>query len=895
MSKKKQSNSKQLDVLDNKVYPHINLTDELESSYLDYAMSVIVSRALPDIRDGLKPVHRRILYSMYEAGYHHNKAYKKSARIVGDVMGKYHPHGDSSIYEAMVRMAQDFTMRLPLIDGQGNYGSMDGDPAAAMRYTEARLGKVTSYMLEELEFETVSKRPNYDETMEEPKVLPSKFPNIFVNGASGIAVGMATNIPPHNLGEIIDATLLLVDEPNTSSKELHKIVKGPDFPTGGIISGAADLLSMYETGRGSVVVSSKMHDEQIKNKNAIVITEIPYLQNKSKLLERIAEVVNNKVIEGISDIRDESNKEGVRIVIELKNSAMDEVIKNQLFQYTPLKTSFSSNMLALNETKPVTINLHDGLAHFIEFRKEVITKRTVFKLNKSREKANLLIGLSIAVNSIDEIIDLIKKSKNPSEAKEKLLSRKWPVKSNIAQYINLINPSVKIQTGKISLGEEQAKAILELRLQKLTALEREDLLSNLKSLIEDISKLLKILNSSKELIRILKEELNEVKDNFATPRKTKIQDQDFQDINTEDLIVEEDVVITVSHQGYIKRVPKDSYKIQKRGGKGKKAMSTRDEDFLEQVFSATTRCTILFFTSTGKVYSIKTYELPPGTPQSRGKAIINLIPISKNEKISSILRLPKNIDEFENYNLIFATSLGNIRKNKMKDVAMSGTRKLARSGKTAIKLKTGDRLIGVISVIENDDVQLATTNGKSIRFATKDLRSFSGLGSSGVRGIKLSKNDKVVSVCSLMHNKISIEVRESYLKAKSEAKKDLSKINKKYQELSEREEFLLAVTENGYGKLSSAYEYRITNRGGSGVTNITVNPKNGRVVQSLKVSYEDNIALISDNGKLLRCNVGENIRVVGRVSQGVSVFKVEKNGKILAIARLEESDEDTDE
>ena len=892
MVKKKKISGTQLDVLEDKIYPNIDITTELENSYLDYAMSVIVSRALPDIRDGLKPVHRRILYSMYEAGYHHNKPYKKSARIVGDVMGKYHPHGDSSIYEAMVRMAQDFTMRLPLIDGQGNYGSMDGDPAAAMRYTEARLGKVTSYMLEELEFDTVPTRPNYDETLQEPKVLPSKFPNIFVNGASGIAVGMATNIPPHNLGEIIDATLKLVDEPETTSKQLHKIVKGPDFPTGGIISGTAGLLSMYETGRGSVTVMSKLHDEQIRNKNAIVITEIPYLQNKSKLLERIAEVVNSKVIEGVSDIRDESNKEGVRIVIELKSSAMDEVVKNQLFQYTPLKTSFSSNMLALNETRPVALNLHDGLTYFIEFRKEVITKRTVFKLNKARDKANLLIGLSIAVNSIDEVIDLIKKSKNPSEAKEKLLAKNWPIKSNIVEYVKLISPSTKIVSNKVNLDEEQAKAILELRLQKLTALEREDLFTSLKDLIDDVNGYLKILNSDKELLKILKNELSEVKDNFATPRRTVIQEQDFENIDTEDLIVEEDVVITVSHQGYIKRVPKDSYKNQKRGGKGKKAMGTRDEDFLEQVFAATTRCTILFFTSTGKVYSIKTYELPPGTPQSKGKAIINLIPISKNEKISSILRLPKDIEEFENYNLVFATTLGNIRKNKMKDVAMSGTRKLARSGKTAIKLKTGDRLIGVISVIENDDVQLATTNGKSIRFATKDLREFSGLGSSGVRGIKLSKDDKVVSICSLLHNKISIDVRESYLKAKSDAKKDLSKINKKFQELANTEEYLLCITENGYGKLSSAYEYRITNRGGSGVTNITVTPKNGRVVQSLKVSAEDNIALISDNGKLLRCNVGENIRVVGRVSQGVSVFKVDKNEKIVAVARLEENGDD---
>ena len=806
MVKKKKISGTQLDVLEDKIYPNIDITTELENSYLDYAMSVIVSRALPDIRDGLKPVHRRILYSMYEAGYHHNKPYKKSARIVGDVMGKYHPHGDSSIYEAMVRMAQDFTMRLPLIDGQGNYGSMDGDPAAAMRYTEARLGKVTSYMLEELEFDTVPTRPNYDETLQEPKVLPSKFPNIFVNGASGIAVGMATNIPPHNLGEIIDATLMLVDEPETTSKQLHKIVKGPDFPTGGIISGTAGLLSMYETGRGSVTVMSKLHDEQIRNKNAIVITEIPYLQNKSKLLERIAEVVNSKVIEGVSDIRDESNKEGVRIVIELKSSAMDEVVKNQLFQYTPLKSSFSSNMLALNETRPVVLNLHDGLNYFIEFRKDVITKRTVFKLNKARDKANLLIGLSIAVNSIDEVIDLIKKSKNPSEAKEKLLAKNWPIKSSIVEYVKLISPSTKIVSNKVNLDEEQAKAILELRLQKLTALEREDLFTSLKDLIDDVNGYLKILNSDKELIKILKNELLEVKDNFATPRRTVIQEQDFENIDTEDLIVEEDVVITVSHQGYIKRVPKDSYKNQKRGGKGKKAMGTRDEDFLEQVFAATTRCTILFFTSTGKVYSIKTYELPPGTPQSKGKAIINLIPISKNEKISSILRLPKDIEEFENYNLVFATTLGNIRKNKMKDVAMSGTRKLARSGKTAIKLKTGDRLIGVISVIENDDVQLATTNGKSIRFATKDLREFSGLGSSGVRGIKLTKDDKVVSICSLLHNKISIDVRESYLKAKSDAKKDLSKINKKFQELANTEEYLLCITENGYGKLSSAYE-----------------------------------------------------------------------------------------
>ena len=888
MAKKKKTKAKQLDVLDTKIYPNIDITDELEKSYLDYAMSVIVSRALPDVRDGLKPVHRRILYSMYESSYHHNKPYKKSARIVGDVMGKYHPHGDSAIYESMVRMAQDFTMRLPLIDGQGNYGSMDGDPAAAMRYTEARLDKISSFMLEELEYETVQLRANYDETLTEPKVLPSRFPNIFVNGASGIAVGMATNIPPHNLGEIIDATLLLVDEPDTTSKQLHKIVKGPDFPTGGIISGTAGLSSMYETGRGSVTVLSKLHEEKIKSRNAIIITEIPYLQNKSKLLERIADVVNNKTIEGINDIRDESNKEGVRIVVELKSSAVPEIIKNQLFQYTPLKTSFSSNMLALKETKPLTLNLKDGLTYFINFRKDVITKRTVYKLNKAREKANILIGLSIAVNNIDAVINLIKKSKTPSEAKEKLLSTKWTVKSNVTQYIKLINPSFQLSGSKILLDEEQAKAILELRLQKLTALERDDLFNNLKSLVEDINTYLKILNSDKQLLKVLKSELTEIKDNFSTDRKTEIQKHDIEDIDTEDLIIEEDVVVTVSHQGYIKRVLKSSYKVQKRGGKGKKAMTTRDEDFLEQVFAATTRDTILFFTSVGKVYSMKAYELPAGTPTSRGKAIVNLIPITKNEKISSILTLPKDIDDFENYNLVFATSLGNIRKNKLKDVAMSGSRKLSRTGKTAIKLKTGDRLIGVISVIENGDVQLATTNGKSIRFATKDLREFSGLGSAGVRGIKLAKDDKVVSVCSLLHNKISIDVRESYLKAKNEAKKDISKINNKFKELANTEEYLLSITENGYGKLSSAYEYRITNRGGSGVTNITVTPKNGRVIQSLKVNLDDNIALISDTGKLLRCNVGDNIRVVGRVSQGVSVFKVDANEKIVSVARLED-------
>ena len=498
-------------------------------------------------------------------------------------------------------------------------------------------------------------------------------------------------------------------------------------------------------------------------------------------------MVNNKTIEGVNDIRDESNKEGVRVVIELKSSAVPEIIKNQLFQYTPLKTSFSSNMLALKETKPMTVTLHDGLSHFIDFRKDVITKRTVFKLNKAIEKANILIGLAIAVNNIDSIIELIKKSKNPAEAKSKLLATKWNVKSNITQYIKLINPSFKASANKISLDEEQAKAILELILQKLTALERDDLFNNLKSLVDDINNYLKILNSNKQLLKVLKDELNEIKNNFATHRKTEIQKHDIEDVDTEDLIVEEDVVVTVSHQGYIKLVLKSSYKVQKRGGKGKNAMTTRDEDFLEQVFAATTRDTILFFTSVGKVYSMKAYELPAGTPTSRGKAIVNLIPISKNEKISSILTLPKDIGDFENYNLVFATSLGNIRKNKLKDVAMSGTRKLARTGKTAIKLKTGDRLIGVISVIENDDVQLATTNGKSIRFATADLREFSGLGSAGVRGIKLAKDDKVVSISSLLHNKISIDVRESYLKAKNEAKKDPSKMNKKFKELSESE------------------------------------------------------------------------------------------------------------
>ena len=865
MAKKKKTKAKQLDVLDTKIYPNIDITDELEKSYLDYAMSVIVSRALPDVRDGLKPVHRRILYSMYESSYHHNKPYKKSARIVGDVMGKYHPHGDSAIYESMVRMAQDFTMRLPLIDGQGNYGSMDGDPAAAMRYTEARLDKISSFMLEELEYETVQLRANYDETLTEPKVLPSRFPNIFVNGASGIAVGMATNIPPHNLGEIIDATLLLIDEPDTTSKQLHKIVKGPDFPTGGIISGTAGLSSMYETGRGSVTVLSKLHEEKIKNRNAIVISEIPYLQNKSKLLERIADVVNNKTIEGINDIRDESNKEGVRIVVELKSSAVPEIIKNQLFQYTPLKTSFSSNMLALKETKPLTLNLRDGLSYFVNFRKDVITKRTVYKLNKAREKANILIGLSIAVNNIDAVINLIKKSKTPAEAKEKLLSTKWTLKSNIAQYIKLINSSNKTSSSKVSLDEEQAKAILELRLQKLTALGINEIEEEIKKLSELIMKYKKIINSKSELLKVISNELSQIKEKFSSPRRTQIIDAVL-NYNIEETIQKESVIITITLQGYIKRGALSNVKQQKRGGKGKTGIKTRDEDSVVQTLSVNTHTSVLFFSTEGLAYKVKAWKIPEGSAASKGKSLFNILPLKNHQSISSIMPFPDSDVDTKDMHIIFATSEGKIRKNNLEDFTS-----INASGKIAMKLDGNDKIIGVKICRDDQDIILSTKLGKCIRFESKKLRVFKGRSSKGIRGINLAENDTIVSLSIIDH--------DTNKKAKTKDQKS---------EIKAKEKFILSITENGYGKRTSHYDYRVTNRGGKGIIGIVNSQRNGNVSSSFPVFEGDQILISTNKGRVIRTAVKE-IRIAGRNTQGVRIIKLTGDEKVVSAIKLDDN------
>ena len=865
MAKKKKTKAKQLDVLDTKIYPNIDITDELEKSYLDYAMSVIVSRALPDVRDGLKPVHRRILYSMYESSYHHNKPYKKSARIVGDVMGKYHPHGDSAIYESMVRMAQDFTMRLPLIDGQGNYGSMDGDPAAAMRYTEARLDKISSFMLEELEYETVQLRANYDETLTEPKVLPSRFPNIFVNGASGIAVGMATNIPPHNLGEIIDATLMLIDEPDTTSKQLHKIVKGPDFPTGGIISGTAGLSSMYETGRGSVTVLSKLHEEKIKNRNAIIISEIPYLQNKSKLLERIADVVNNKTIEGINDIRDESNKEGVRIVVELKSSAVPEIIKNQLFQYTPLKTSFSSNMLALKETKPLTLNLRDGLSYFVNFRKDVITKRTVYKLNKAREKANILIGLSIAVNNIDAVINLIKKSKTPAEAKEKLLSTKWTIKSNIAQYIKLINSSNKTSSSKVSLDEEQAKAILELRLQKLTALGINEIEEEIKKLSELITKYKKIINSKSELLKVISNELSQIKEKFSSPRRTQIIDAVL-NYNIEETIQKESVIITITLQGYIKRGALSNVKQQKRGGKGKTGIKTRDEDSVVQTLSVNTHTSVLFFSTEGLAYKVKAWKIPEGSAASKGKSLFNILPLKNHQSISSIMPFPDSDVDTKDMHIIFATSEGKIRKNNLEDFTS-----INASGKIAMKLDGNDKIIGVKICRDDQDIILSTKLGKCIRFESKKLRVFKGRSSKGIRGINLAENDTIVSLSIIDH--------DSNKKAKTKDQKS---------EIKAKEKFILSITENGYGKRTSHYDYRVTNRGGKGIIGIVNSQRNGNVSSSFPVFEGDQILISTNKGRVIRTAVKE-IRIAGRNTQGVRIIKLTGDEKVVSAIKLDDN------
>ncbi|WP_342278488.1 DNA topoisomerase (ATP-hydrolyzing) subunit A [Candidatus Tisiphia endosymbiont of Myopa tessellatipennis] len=877
----------------------ISIEDEMKGSYLDYAMSVIVSRAIPDVRDGLKPVHRRILYAMYEASNYFNKPYRKSARTVGDVMGKYHPHGDAAIYDSLVRMAQDFSLRLPLVDGQGNFGSRDGDAAAAMRYTESRLAKVTHTLLEDIDKETIDFTPNYDGSEKEPLVLPSMFPNLLVNGTNGIAVGMATNIPPHNLGEIIDACCLYVDNNDVEILELMSVVKGPDFPTAGIVLGTSGIRSAYLTGRGSILTRGRSEIEEISNnRQAIIITEIPYMVNKAKLVEKIAELVKEKRIEGISDLRDESNKDGIRVVIEIKKDAVTEVVLNQIYSYTQLQTSFGVIMLALRDGLPEVMNLKEVIAAFVNFREIVITRRTIYLLNKARDKAHILLGLMIAVSNIDEVIRIIKSSNDPASAKEQLMQRTWDA-SSIIDLVKLVDDRAMIaDDGKCYFTETQTKAILEMRLQRLTAMEKNKLENDLAELATEISGYTDILASREKLLDILKNELIRIKDEFATPRLTSIELGDF-DQDIEDLIQREEMVVTVTLGGYIKRVPLATYRAQKRGGKGRSGLSMRDEDITTQIFVGSTHTPMLFFSNTGQVYSLKLYKLPLGNPQSKGRPIVNILPLKEGERINNIMPLPENQDEWDSLNIIFATSQGNIRRNDLSDF-----KRIQSNGKIAIRLDDNDHLIDVKVCKDEDHVLLATKAGKAVRFPASSVRVFKSRTSDGVRGMRIAASDYVISMTILKGIACTMEEREAYLSIPIENRLliaggkeftpeefgvHLSK--EQILEMAISEEFILTVSENGFGKRSSAYEYRITNRGGSGIVNMDVSDKTGLVVGVMPVDMSDELMLITNNGKLIRCKL-ESVRITGRNTSGVILFKTEQGEKVVSTALIADSPEE---
>ncbi|MCH7832946.1 MAG: DNA gyrase subunit A, partial [Proteobacteria bacterium] len=844
----------------------------MKSSYLDYAMSVIVSRALPDVRDGLKPVHRRILYSMKESGYEYNKPFRKSARIVGDVMGKYHPHGDQAIYDAMVRMAQNFSLRLMLIDGQGNFGSMDGDRAAAMRYTEARLTRAAHALLEDIDKDTVDFKPNYDETVSEPSVLPAGFPTLLVNGAGGIAVGMATNIPPHNLGEVIDACCAYVDDPDISIEQLiENHVQGPDFPTGGLIMGRTGILQAYHTGRGSVVMRGKTSFEEVrKDRQAIIIHEVPYQVNKARMVEIIAEVVRDKRIEGISDLRDESDRKGVRVVVELKRSAEPEVVLAQLFRFTPLQSSFGVNMLALNHGQPQLMNLKEIIAAFVEFREEVIRRRTIHELGKAREKAHMLAGLAVAVINIDEVIKLIRAAKDPAQARRQLMKKAWPA-NDVEDMIKLLDePGRAVVKGVYKFSETQAKAILELRLHRLTGLERGKIGGDLKELGDRIGEFLVLLGSRDKLFALLRQELLEMKEQFADERRTVIVEGEFEH-DIEDLIQREDMVVTVTNTGYVKRVPLSTYRAQRRGGKGRAGMSTHEEDFVNQVFVVNTHTPVLFFSSTGIVYKLKVYKLPLGTPQARGRALINLLPLNEGETITTMMPLPEDEDAWGELFVMFATESGGVRRNSLKDFV-----NVKANGKIAMKLADGDKLVRVRTCTEDDDVLLSAHGGKCIRFPVTGVRVFVGRNSKGVRGIRLAKGDQVIAMSVLRHVKVGVEERDEYLAAVNAARRlkggdyteraedkahdeELAaKLNEeKFIRMAEEEEFLLTIAADGLGKRSSAYEYRIAGRGGQGIANIDLarGKKKTHVAAAFTVLDTDQIVIVSDSGQIIRCPI----------------------------------------
>jgi DNA gyrase subunit A len=888
------------------------ISDEMKRSYLEYAMSVIVSRALPDVRDGLKPVHRRILYAMSELGLDSNKRHVKSARVVGEVMGKYHPHGDMAIYDALVRLAQEFSLRLPLIDGQGNFGSLDGDPPAAARYTECRLAKVAMAMLDDLEKDTVDFRENYDSTLEEPSVLPAKIPNLLVNGAGGIAVGMATNIPPHNLGEVIDACLAHLDNPEISIDELCQIIPGPDFPTGALILGRTGILSAYHKSRGSIIMRAKVEVETIrKDRDALIVSAIPYQVNKRTLIEKIADLVRDKRIEGISDIWDESNREGMRIVIELKRDAVADVILNQLWRYSDLQTTFGANMLAINGGRPEALNIKDMVEAFTTFREEVVSRRTKHLLSKARERAHVLVGLAIAVANIDEVIKLIRQAPSPADARVQLMERNWPAR-DIAPLVELIDdPRHKVSDqGTYRLSEEQAKAILELRLARLTALGRDEIGDELKKIGEEIKEYLAILGSRLRIVDIVKKELNDLKTEFATPRRTEIVDIEGE-VEDEDLIQRENCVVTVSLKGYIKRVPLATYRAQRRGGKGRSGVTTREEDVVTQIFIASTHTPVLFFSSRGMCYRMKVWRLPAATPQAIGKALVNLLPLAQGEVITSILPLPEDSETWKALQLVFATLSGNVRRN-----ALSDFENINRNGKIAMKLGEGDSIVAVDICTPEDDVLLTTARGQCIRFLLKDtVRLFRGRESDGVRGIKLDKGDKIISMAILTHVDAEAPERAAYLKqatmlrrAQGEEVGDVGAdvaaeeggagaaelTPERFAELGAKEQFVLTVSEKGYGKRSSSYEYRTSGRGGKGIVAMVVNERNGPLVASFPVAESDQIMLVTDGGQLIRCPVND-VRIAGRNTQGVTIFNTDKDERVVSVEHIpDEGDDDAD-
>jgi DNA gyrase subunit A len=880
----------------------------MKRSYLDYAMSVIVSRALPDVRDGLKPVHRRILYSMHEQGHTPDKKYVKSARVVGDVMGKYHPHGDQAIYDALVRMAQDFSMRLPLIDGQGNFGSVDGDPAAAMRYTECRLDRSAMALLTDIDKDTVDFQANYDGNEHEPVVLPARFPNLLVNGAGGIAVGMATNIPPHNLGEVIDACTALIDDPAISLDDLIAIVPGPDFPTGGIILGRAGIRSAYHTGRGSVVMRGKVAFETIrKEREAIIISEIPYQVNKATMVERIAELVRDKKIDGISDLRDESDREGYRVVIELKRDAERDVVLNQLYRFTPLQTSFGCNLVALDGGRPLLMTLRDMLTAFIAFREEVVSRRTKHLLGKARDRAHILVGLAIAVANIDEVIKLIRASRDAKEAREALMARDWPAKDMINMVTLIDDPRHRVsEQGTTRLSADQAQAILDLRLQRLTALGRDEIKEELDKLAAEIADYLEILRSRARIQAIIKDELAAVKKEFATPRRTVIAEQEAE-VEDEDLIQREDMVITVSHLGYIKRVPLSTYRAQKRGGKGRGGMQVREADFVSRLFVASTHTPVLFFSSAGQVYKEKVWRLPLAAPQARGKALINILPLDPGEWITSIMPLPEDEKTWGTLDVMFATTKGTVRRNKLSDFV-----EVRRSGIIAMKLSPGEAIVDVAICTEKDDVLLTSAGGQCIRFPVPEVRVFTGRTSMGVRGIALDKADKVISLSILRHVDVTSEERVAYLKRASAVRRGLGEEEagapeteeaqeiaengaielgeQRYVELSAAEQLVLTVSERGFGKRSSSYEYRTTGRGGKGIVAMALTQKTGRIVASFPVEEGDQVMLVTDQGKLIRTTV-TGIRIAGRSTQGVIVLDTAEDERVVSVERLSEEED----